>query len=394
MSTRTVISCFAALTLLACSASKGSGDEPDEALDADPGDRDPGSGFDAAFDTRHPPVGEDSGGLHPTLPDTGPQDTNCATSTVTATAVPLDIFIMQDQSGSMKDTTGTGETKWNAVKSAFKTFMADPASAGLGVGLQYFGQSGFFSGGASTCDVAVYAKADVEIAPLPGVGSAINTSLTLHTPFTDTPTGPALQGALQHARAWQKTHPGHVVNVVLATDGLPTACTPLDIPAIAALATAAMAEKPPIRTYVIGVLSSDDLAKGGGDNLNQISMAGNGANAFVIDTSTDVSKSFLDALAKIRGTSLACEYVVPTGTGVDYGKVNVLVTVGGSSATIPYVGSKAKCDAKTGGWYYDIPPESGTPTKILTCDATCSALSLDSGGKIDIQVGCATVRPK
>jgi hypothetical protein len=322
-------------------------------------------------------------------------DASCAKATENATPVPLDLFIMQDQSGSMKETTSSGVTKWDAIKAAFKAFLSDPSSAGIGVGLQYFGQAGLFSGGASSCNVSDYSKADVEIAPLPGVASSIITSLALHTPFTDTPTGPALQGALAHAHAWQGSHPGHVVVVVLATDGMPTACTPQDIPSIAAFASAAAAEKPTLRTYVIGVLSDDDLAKGADTNLNDLSKAGNGADAFVIKTSSaDVSKAFLAALMKIRGTALACEYLVPTGVGADYSKVNVVVTSGGKSTTLSYVGSKAKCDPVSGGWYYDIPPESGTPTKILTCDATCGALTKDATGKVDIVVGCATVRPK
>jgi len=322
-------------------------------------------------------------------------DASCAKATETATPIPLDLFVMLDQSASMKETTSSGATKWSAIKDAFKAFLSDPASTGIGFGLQYFGQTGFFSGGESSCSVSEYSKASVEIAPLPGVASSIITSLTLHTPFTDTPTGPALQGAIAHAHAWRSAHPNHVVVVVLATDGMPTACTPLDIPGIAALASAASAEKPPLRTYVIGVLSDDDLVKGGDKNLNEISKAGNGEDAFIVKTSSsDVSKSFLAALTKIRGTALACEYLVPTGAGADYGKVNVVVTSGSKSTTIPYVGSKSKCDPAKGGWYYDVPPETGKPTKILTCDATCKSLSLDSTGKIDIVVGCATVRPK
>jgi hypothetical protein len=181
------------------------------------------------------------------------------------------------------------------------------------------------------------------------------------------------------------------VVVVLATDGMPTACAPQDIPSIASLATAASASG--IRTYVIGVLSSDDLTKGAGDNLDQISKAGNGEAAFLIDTKSDVESSFVAALAKIRGTALACEYLVPTGMGVDYGKVNVVVTRGGKKETLPYVGSKDKCDPTKGGWYYDTPPP-GTPKKLLTCDATCKSLKSASDGKVDIEVGCATVRPK
>jgi hypothetical protein len=38
----------------------------------------------------------------------------------------------------MLEDTGTGGTKWDAVRMALTAFVSDPASAGLGVGLQYF----------------------------------------------------------------------------------------------------------------------------------------------------------------------------------------------------------------------------------------------------------------
>jgi hypothetical protein len=348
------------------------------------------------FDPDDPPAPDDPSGFDVGPGGTpAPSDASCGGATENAAPVPLDIFIMLDRSGSMKDATSTGATKWDATKDAFKSFMSDPATVGIAVGLQYFGHTGLFSDGKSSCAVSDYATADVEIAPLPGVAAAINKSLALHIPNTDTPTGPALQGALQHAHNWQAAHPGHLVVVVLATDGLPSACTPDDIPSIAAFASAAAAEKPAIRTYVIGVLSDDDITAGADKNLDDISKAGNGDGAFIIEsTSTDVSKAFIAALQKIRGFALGCEYLVPTGAGADYNKVNVVVNSGGKKTTLPYVGSKAKCDPATGGWYYDIPPGSGTPTKILTCDATCKSLSVDSTGKIEIQVGCATVVPK
>ncbi|MGZ3417876.1 MAG: VWA domain-containing protein [Polyangiales bacterium] len=315
-------------------------------------------------------------------------DTSCAATTEKATAVPLDIFVMQDQSGSMKDATSTGSSKWDAVKAAMKSFLADKKSEGLGVGIQYFGQ---MSSGHISCNVADYAKAEVEIAPLPGVRAAIEASLDAHSPNGNTPTAPALQGALKHAQAWSAANPTHTVVVVLATDGMPTSCAPTDIPSIAAFASTASSGKPAIRTYVIGVLSKADVTAGGGANLDAISKAGNGAPAFIVDASGTVTAEFGAALEKIRGASLACEYEVPKGAGADYAKVNVAVTLGGKSSVIPYVGSAAACDPSKGGWYYDVAPTAGTPTKIIMCDATCKALESDPAGSIDIQVGCSTL---
>ena len=62
----------------------------------------------------------------------------CAAKISTAQAIPLDIYIMLDTSGSMLGETATQVTKWDAVKLALESFLTDSQSAGLGVGLQYF----------------------------------------------------------------------------------------------------------------------------------------------------------------------------------------------------------------------------------------------------------------
>ena len=389
-----IVAGCSSIALAGCGATKGiSGDDD---LDAG-GNVDSGSNFDVGSgDGPIIPPGEDATDFDIGSLDSAPPDTSCAATSSAATLLPLDIFVMLDQSGSMKDKTSTGVTKWDATKDALTTFMSDPASAGLGIGIQYFGlgAGGGWLPSGSSCTVADYAKAEVEIAALPGVKAAMVSSLAAHSPTTDTPTAPALQGAIEHAKAWQAAHPTHVVVVAFATDGLPSACSPQDIPSIAAFAATAFGAKPAIRTYVIGVLADADISSGADKNLNQISVAGNGADAFIVKTSADASAAFLAALKKIRGAALACEYLVPTGVGADYKKVNINVTLGGKTSTIPYVGSKDKCDPTTGGWYYDIDPGVGTPTKIEMCDATCKALSADPTGKIDIAVGCATVGPK
>jgi hypothetical protein len=383
---------LAALIAIGCGASK----------DPAAGDNELGGGDDSGsggfnLDSGKGPGGGDGGGFDVASGEGSPgTDSTCAGTSSTATEIPLDLFIMQDQSGSMKEATSTGVSKWDAVKAAFKAFMDDPSNAGIGVGIQYFGLGSLFGFGGSSCNVSDYATPEVEIGVLPGIEAAIMGSLGAHSPSTDTPTAPALQGAISHAQSWKAAHPSHSVVAVLATDGLPTACDPTDIPSIAAFASASFKGTPSIPVYVIGVLADADLSKGADTNLNTISMAGNGNPAFIIKaSSTDVASAFAKALAAIRGTALACTYEVPTGVGADYNKVNVVATLGGTSTTIPYVGSAAKCDPTTGGWYYDVDPSAGKPTKIIMCDATCKELSASgSGGKIDIEVGCATIGPK
>ncbi len=201
-------------------------------------------------------------------------DGACAATSSKGQQAPLDIYMMLDQSQSMSEMVAGGMTKWAAVTAALNSFVMTPQQ-GVSVGLQYFGlpPGSSTSGGSCTngamcktsadcgggtcipvanlclcgglgadsCNGPDYAKPDVEIAPLPGVGSAISTSIGKHMPSTATPTSAALQGATQHASDWAKAHPGDVVIALLATDGDPSECDTniADIQMIASTAASA-----------------------------------------------------------------------------------------------------------------------------------------------------------
>ena len=101
------------------------------------------------------------------------------------------------------------------------------------------------------------------------------------------------------------------------------------------------------------------------------------------------------ALDDIRATAVTCEFKVPAATAmgaVDLGNVKVRFTAGnGTEVNIGYAGDRSGCKPGAQGWYYDVDPTKGTPTKILTCDTTCNLLRSDPKGRIDILIGCKTV---
>jgi hypothetical protein len=344
---------------------------------------------------------------------------SCAAMPYKAQQLPLDMYIMQDQSGSMSDTVSEGGTKWQAVTTALTSFVQQPNVTGISVGIQYFGlppggmQCGLIcatdadcgasacgpcflglclgGGSSDSCTPSDYANPEVEIAPLPGVGAAIVASLAKHMPSTGTPTGPALQGAVDHAKAWATSHPGHVVIAVLATDGEPNECTPADQAGIAQIAATALAGTPSIKTFTIGTFASGDIPSGP-DLLNAIASAGGTGMAFNIDTTMNVNQAFLDALNKIRGSALGCQYSIPAPMmgQPDYSKVNVQYTPGGGTPTdLLQYPDQAHCPATGGGWYYD---NNAMPTQIELCPGTCTTVSADSMGKIEILLGCKTMQ--
>ncbi|MCA9625879.1 MAG: hypothetical protein KC731_42945 [Myxococcales bacterium] len=345
----------------------------------------------------------------------------CASETVDGTGVPLDMFIMLDQSGSMGDSV-QGGTKWTAVTGAINNYMALPASAGIGVGIQYFPLTtgglvcnpnpicfvdgdcgapgcgpcfgaippsfpGICMGALDTdsCNVADYATPDVAIAPLPGVATAITASMAAHSPTGGTPTAPALQGAIDHATAHAMANPSHVVLVVLATDGDPTSCTPTDIPGIQAIAAAGFNASPSILTFVIGVGNLQA-------NLDAIAQSGGSNAAFIVDTNQNVEQQFLDALEQIKGTALGCAYAIPVPTmgNPDFNQVNVEWTPpGGDPQIIPKVTDPSACPPNGPGWYYN---DAQNPTQILLCPYSCNEVEMASeGGQVRIVLGCETI---
>jgi hypothetical protein len=338
--------------------------------------------------------------------------------------VPLDIYIMLDQSSSMGDSG-----KWGSVTSAIQTFVQQPNLGGMSVGLGYFAIStpppvcatttcattadcgsaacgpclvldpsmpgscvgaalAVLGAGGDSCNVSDYETPSVEIAALPGVAGAISTSIGMHSPTTGTPTVQALQGALTHASGWATTHAGDAVVVVLATDGEPSdSCNPEDITSVESVATAGRTSSPGIRTFVIGVDDGTNLS-----DLNGIAAAGGTSSAFIVNAGAGAGSAFVDALNAIQHSVLGCTYQipVPSSGNPNFQAVNVVYTPGGGgpAQTIPYVGSQAQCPATGNAWYYD---NAANPTQIILCSPTCQLVQADTSGSVSIALGCATV---
>lgn len=297
----------------------------------------------------------------------------------------LDMIIAMDGSKSMRDGVDGGR-KWDLVVDALTTFSNDPASAGIGVGLTYFGIPAGYDAGdlVVSCDVAEYAKPAVAIANLPANAGAIVTSLSNYEPIGGTPTLPAMEGVISYAHSFIAAHPTHRVVIVLATDGEPNDCDST-VDAVSSVAAAAAAEKPPISTYVIGVGSSLS-------SLGQIATAGGTGHAFVVDTAASTTASFTAAMNAIRGeAALPCSFEIPapaTGAALDYDKVNVARSTAGDggSSKLLQVTDQAACGTAD-GWYYDHPQSPGS---IELCPTTCTAVEHDATGVVQVLVGCKT----
>lgn len=385
----------ASATWLACSAS-GDGDSTGS-----------GAGTTGAGATGGAPAGSGGGIVVGQGGGTGGME-SCASDTYPSELQPLDLYVLLDQSESM-DQAG----KWGAVLSAVSSFAADPSTADIGMGLALFPRPpehpppaacdgsnpndpacGLYGPclGSNNCYGALlgdsclpsdYALPDVAIAPLPGVGQAINDALATASPPAgmSTPSEPAMRGALGYAVDWASAHPDRATVLVFATDGDPTNCTTNSVAGIASHVAAA---QPAVKTFVVGVGSSLG-------NLDTIAVAGGTGEALLVDTAADVTAQFIAAMNGVRAIG-QCQLDIPEpaeGTP-DYGKVNVAIVDPDDDAnriTLANVGSEGECDETSGGWYYDDP---ASPARIFLCPASCSELT-GNAWDVEVLLGCATL---
>jgi hypothetical protein len=317
-----------------------------------------------------------------------PDRIDCGGQLYSGQGITPDIYVVFDVSGSMATKDDGTNMRIDEVRGALLSFLNNPASAGIGVGIGYFGTQPLACA-CTSCNPADYATPAIPIAPLPGQLSALSTSLAAAAPTGETPTGAALRGSCGIAVAYKQAHPGHDVVMLLVTDGEPQApltsrngtCNPTLADATAAASTC-LAGGTTIRTYVLGVGPSLQ-------NLNQIAAAGGTTQAYLVASAG--GSEILAQLNQIRkDATIPCTLQIPPATGsmpVDLHTVNVVAADANCKmTTIGNVADASSCNAQLGGWYYDPPTQ---PTKIQLCDASCRQVNA-SASELRVSVGCAT----
>jgi hypothetical protein len=319
----------------------------------------------------------------------------CVGSNYEGEGLPLAIYIMFDQSASM-DCVIEAQQPWQSdqcngsnpritpVREAVESFLNDRASAGISVGIGYFG---YLPIGQTSCDPADYSQAAVPIGMLPDNAGMLTGSLNAVQPTGETPTDSAIRGACSYLQGWHEEHPAYKKVILLVTDGVPEApssegCSPSIEEAVDAT-TECRDSDARIDTYVLGVGQALD-------NLNQIAQAGGTEQAYIVDGG-NVSQSVLTALNAIRAdAAIPCTLPVPTPQGgvIDYSSVNIgICDPAENSVTTFFVDNEAGCTNDPGGWYYT---EGGSTRNIQLCDSTCGVVS-SAGSTLYFTLGCGTI---
>jgi hypothetical protein len=321
--------------------------------------------------------GKDGGGT-----SSGGDGASCATVNAKSELTPVNLVVLFDRSGSMGDTTENPSynpaLRWVPVGDGLKAFFEEPASVGMHASLTFFPASGSVG---TSCNAADYSIADLSSVALPS--AALRNRIDAVSPQGDTPTRPALQGAIAQAQALRAAKPDEKTVIVMATDGEPWACGvnsgPTREQAVTlSAADAQAATASDIKTYVIGVGPSVGL-------LNQIAAAGGTGNALLV-TAGDPNKTrteLLAALGAIRSSNVSCDVAVPAppdGRTLDVNKVDVSL---GANA-LAY--SEFCTDPK--GWHFD---DVNNPKQVKLCNESCTTAKA-VGGNLTVSFACTNVR--
>lgn len=312
----------------------------------------------------------------------------CVAQPYTAQPPPLVLYLMIDRSGSMSDSTGTGVSKWQALGQALNSFLDSPPLASLSVAAQLFPQPD-----GEICSPDAYAFPLINLAPVKTVKGAVTSMMASWEPGGSTPTAPALQGAIDQARRWARDQPKSTVAVVLATDGQPSSCEPIDaagLSVIAAEGARASTGKPAIPTFVIGMLGTNDFQSGALGLLDAIAQSGNTGSATLVNASSDLAQQMNAALRAVATRSVECSFEIPSTINKvdDLSLVNVRIESASCDARrLSYIPWKQSCAGD--GWTYDTDPDLGVlPGKIQLCSLSCERYR--NGDTISIEVGCET----
>ena len=316
------------------------------------------------------------------------------TEHVTEEILPVALYIALDQSVSMD-----WGNLWGPAKNAIKSFVNDPASAGLDVALEFFPEAG------GQCNGAGYNNPVVAMGRLPDHASSLASELDRRPSAggIGTPIEGALRGATSFCTSFQASSGGEKCVAVLITDGEPLGCDGFTNN-LAAIAQSAYAGGSGVRTFAVGLAGAD---------FNLLDAIANAGGAVDCDESgprfaCDVSRGPSElsaALSRIRDVvqtverhveietsieevPLDCEWAIPESSTFDPAQVNVRLSAPSLSEPIGlgHVPGPTSCAAA--GWHYDDPD---APSRLIACPETCDFIRATPAAQIDILLGCPTI---
>jgi hypothetical protein len=304
----------------------------------------------------------------------------CGQANVPIMAIPPDILIVQDKSGSMANDdsdssckNGCGaNSKWSQVTAALNTVVANTQSS-INWGLKFFSDDG---------------ECSASGAPVVAVGamnaSQIASAISGAKPAGNTPTRDAITSGASYLTSVQDTNPRYLL---LATDGLPNCpvgcagmskpssmCTTTDNPDedLAAEAAVMMAAQQGLKTFVIGIGDVTSAV----NTLNQLAVNGGeaqtgGATSYYAATDPTALQNALDAIV---GAVASCTISL---AGAPSGFTNVAVSADTSAGIV-----EIQPDP-TNGWSYDANKQN-----IILNGTSCTNLKNGTYSNLQFYYAC------
>lgn len=216
----------------------------------------------------------------------------CGGEAYEATAIPPNVLIVQDRSGSMDQKVGDEGTKWELAQTAIEQIVSDYADD------VYFGLM-LYPGTDQDCDEGNSCGpgfVSIDVGPL--TAPAITDSLgNAKTCSLGTPTAESLESLQDYPGLEDLERPNYVL---LITDGQSSCDDPVSI--VEALRN----EDPEIKTFVVGFGDGVDPTE-----LNEMALAGGTAlDGDQMYYQAGNAQSLVDAFADIAGSVLSCSFVL------------------------------------------------------------------------------------
>lgn len=339
----------------------------------------------------------------------------CSASTYTSEEVPSSILFVLDRSGSMvcnAPPVQTSEacnaqtaradanqpTKWdittNALNGAFKGLSGRTGA----IGLSLFSTDGY---------CGVDSAPSVELAPANAVQlQALSDAMAGSSPAGGTPIVGSVVEAYHHLH--EELHAAGNRYVVLITDGEESCGTKGDGTDQADLDAARTqlltvevkkARDANIKTFVVGVPGSEgargflsQLAFLGGTARNATCAHDGGPNGdchFDLSTQADFAGVLRDALGKISGKALGCEFKTPPGGN---GLLNVQYSTN-NGEPVCFSQDPSPCEGGANGWQFAKDAAGNDdPSRVVLCGAACETVKADPSTKVDVVLGCKSIR--
>ena len=193
----------------------------------------------------------------------------------------------------------------------------------------------------------------------------------------NTPTRPALQGAVDACLARLQDEPEHICAVIFVTDGEPTSCDPLDADTIGAIAAEACQNE--IYVFTIGF---PNISQDGADLLDHVAAEGCTEAAFIID-SGNMSDQFTEQLLEIQKQMMGCSFrLQPISADIvdqDAAQVVFRPSDGGPDERYDRVNDASACTGNQ--FYFD---DNANPQNVTLCEALCDRVRDDPEGELRV----------